>query len=387
MQRIIRVLLSFAIVFAAMARSQVAHSQSDQPGSAQVPVPAQDEKPIAYWVGQLGHDHYLRRETATKKLVEAGPAAIADLVQVIRNGDLEVVERATDVITEIALARAPDDDGGAWDQLNALAIRGAGRRASCALAGIDEVREHRAGQAREALAAAGVFVGIDEFAISAISQPRMIVQIDEKWRGDVQSLQWLRWLDGVENARVKGTAVTRDVLANVSEIPGLKSLAIVDAKVDDATLEPLKTMGRIHSLEFRYVPLSDDQGDLIASMPIRVSLNLMGTGISTQKVDSLRSALPGLQIDHRQGGFLGVTCMDSFDVCEINGVLPDSAAEEAGLIKGDVIVGIGDAEVGRFKDLQNAINQHTPGDEVEVKFRRGEKTESVKLRLRRFEET
>jgi S1-C subfamily serine protease len=133
--------------------------------------------------------------------------------------------------------------------------------------------------------------------------------------------------------------------------------------------------------------LSDDQGDLIASIPIRVSLTLMGTGISAEKVELMRDALPGLQIDHRQGGFLGVTCLDSYDVCKISGVLPDSAAEEAGLIEGDVIVRIGDTEIARFRDLQNAINQHLPGDEVEVKFQRGEKIETAKVRLRRFEET
>lgn len=346
----------------------------------------EQSKSIAYWVTQLGNDHYLRREMATKKLIESGPEAIYDLVQVIGDGDLEVVERAMEAITEIALARVPDNDGGAWDQLSLLATQGAGRRASSAKAAMDEIREHRAGQARQALAAAGVFVGIDEFAIRAISQPRMIVQIDEKWRGDPESLQWLRWLSGVENARVKGPAVTREVLQSITEVPGLQSLAIVDGEVDDATLQPLQNMKRIHALEFRYVPLTDEQGDLIASMPIRVSLNLMGTGISAQKVESMRSALPGLQVDHRQGGFLGVTCIDSFDVCAISGVLPDSAAEAAGLIKGDVIVRIGDAEVNRFRDLQNAINLHSPGDEVDVKFRRGDNIENVKLRLRRFEE-
>lgn len=364
-----------------------AWAQTDADDGAQLAKSGPESKTIAYWVEQLGHDLYLRREMASKKLNDAGPAAIDDLVKAIRTGDLEVVERAMGVITEIAISRPPSDDGGAWDQLNVLATQGAGRRGSSAEAAIDDVREHRAGVARTTLAAAGVFVGMDEFAISAISRPRMIVQIDENWRGDIESLQWLRWLNGVENVRVKGSAVRRDVLERVTEIPGLKSLAIVDAKVDDATLEPLNEMTRIHSLEFRYVPLTDDQGDQIASLPIRVSLNLMGTGVSPQKVESMRSALPGLQIDHRQGGFLGVTCLDSFEVCAINGVLPDSAAEEAGLIKGDVIVRVGDTEVKRFKDLQNVINQHPPGDEVEVKYRRGDKIESVKLHLRRFEES
>jgi hypothetical protein len=395
MQRIKHPLLGLAISFAAVLVGQTADCQSQGFDSqaqgfdsqAQGSATPQSEKTVGYWVEQLGHDRYLRRELASKKLVEAGPAAIAELVEVIRTADLEVIERAIKVITEIALDQPPHEDGGAWDQLNRLAIRGAGRRASSARAAVDEVRAIRAIQARQALAAEGVFVGMDEFAISAISQPRMIVQIDEKWRGDIQSLQWLRWLDGVEGARVKGRAVTRDVLQHICEIPGLKSLAIADCEIDDDTLEPLRTMQRIHSLEFRYVPLSDEHGDLISSMPIRVSLNLMGTGISAQKVASMRSALPGLQIDHKQGGFLGVKCMDSLDACEIDSVLPDSAAEEAGLIKGDVIVRIGDAEIHRFRDLQNEINEHRPGDQVDVSFRRGDKIESVKLRLRKFEET
>ena len=101
-------------------------------------------KTIAYWVEQLDHDLYLRREMASTKLADAGPAAIDGLVQVIRDGDLEVVERAMGVIREIALSRPPRDDGGAWDQLNTLAAQSAGRRASSAESAIEEVREHRA---------------------------------------------------------------------------------------------------------------------------------------------------------------------------------------------------------------------------------------------------
>ncbi len=376
------ILFTLAIIVVLALQWEPARGQDDAPHG-----PATNaEKSVGYWVKQLGNDHFLRREKATKELIKAGTGAIDELVAVIQTGDLEVIERATEVITEIALARPPSDDGGAWEQLSKLAEHGAGRRASRARAAIDEIREHRASQARHALASAGITVGMDEFAIRAISQPRMVVQIDEKWRGDIESLQWLAWLEGVENVRIKGPAVTREVIEQVVEIPDLQTLAIVDGQVDDATLAPLVNMSRIHAIEFRYVDLSDEQGDLIASIPIRVSLNLMGTGISAEKVEAMRDALPGLQIDYRQGGFLGVTCMDNFDVCEINGVLPESAAEEAGLIKGDVIVRIGDAEVKRFKDLQNAINQHLPGDEVEVKFRRGDKIESVRLRLRRFEE-
>ena len=52
---------------------------------------AAEKKTISYWVEQLGHDLYLRREMASKKLIEAGPPAIDHLVEAIGTGELEVV--------------------------------------------------------------------------------------------------------------------------------------------------------------------------------------------------------------------------------------------------------------------------------------------------------
>ncbi len=346
--------------------------------------PAPVQRTLDYWVTQLNHDQYLRREQASKKLAAAGPQAVPVLVKALQSGDLETVERATTVMRDIALSQPPDDDGGAWGSLTNLASTASGIRASSAQVAIDEVRKYRAEQARKALIAAGVFVGTDDFIVRSVSRPRQIVQIDEGWNEDLAVLQWLRWLEGIEYARVKATAVRHDVLGQLVKIPDLRTLAIVDAEVNSEILSPLQSMHRIHSLEFRYVRLTPELCDLIVKMPVRVSLNLMGTGVTAEKVEEMRRALPGLAIDHRQGGFLGVTCFDTQDECQINTVVDGGAAEAAGLIPGDVIVQIAGAEVNRFKDLQNAINQHLPGDEVEVKYRRGNKILSVKLRLRRL---
>ncbi|MDG2221862.1 MAG: PDZ domain-containing protein [Rubripirellula sp.] len=356
-------------------------------GNGTLSAQATEEKPISYWVSQLGSDQYLRRELANKKLREAGPAAVAPLIEATRSGELELVEQAMTVITSIALSTAPKSDGGAWDQLSQVAAEGGGRRASRAKSAVEEIRDHRSTEARRELAAAGIFVGVDEFAIGAISRPVTIVQIDEKWRGNAEALQWLAWLSGVENARIKGAAVQRDVLKAVAQIPDLVSLVIIDGTVENNTLIPLIEMERIEALEFRYVRLSDEQADLIASIPIRKSLSLMGTGLSEAKAAAMGTRLPGLEITHRQGGFLGVSCLDGPDQCEISSVVPGSAAEAAGLIRDDVIIGIEDAKVVRFKDLQKAVNQHIPGDEVEVRFRRGGEIQTVKLRLRRLEES
>lgn len=340
-----------------------------------------DSKPLSYWVEQLSNDQFHRRKLATQKLIDAGPDSVTLLVDAMKFGDLETVDRAVHALSAIALKQAPNEEDGALGELRTLSVHAAGSQASLAKAAVEEIHEVRATQAQEALGRAGVIIGVDQFLVRAISTPQMVVQIDENWSGDIESLKWLRWVRAIEFARVKGPAVRSDVLEQLVTMPDLNTIAVVEGQVDAKTLRPLQKMKHVSSMEFRYVPLTAELGDEIAKIPMRISLNLMGTGISKEKVEEMRQQLPGLTIDHRQGGFLGVSCINGFDVCRINEVIPGSAAETSGLQRGDEIVQIDKTEIGKFEDLQNAINQKVPGDEVEVKFRRGDALESVKLKL------
>ncbi len=72
-------------------------------------------------------------------------------------------------------------------------------------------------------------------------------------------------------------------------MPDLDTVALVDGVLDAATLEPLRSMKRLNSLEIRYILLQPDVVDVIAKLPIRESLNLMGTGVplhASQPCDS-----------------------------------------------------------------------------------------------------
>ena len=55
--------------------------------------------------------------------------------------------------------------------------------------------------------------------------------------------------------------------------------------------------------------------------------------VNKARYEAMREALPGLTIDHKQGGFLGVTCLDTLDACQISGIVAGGAAEAAGLIE------------------------------------------------------
>lgn len=52
----------------------------------------------------------------------------------------------------------------------------------------------------------------------------------------------------------------------------------------------------------------------------------------------------------------------------LSGVMPGGGAEKAGLLKGDVIVKIGDSAIDNIYDFQGVLSGHTPGDTLHVHY-------------------
>ena len=342
----------------------------------------------AYWITQLSHEHYLRREKASQKIKQLGPAVIPDLVTAMNQGDLEVLERSVAVISEFAISLEPADDGNAWITLKNMAENSVGRRALAAKAAMDEVAESRSERAEGLLVAAGLFIGDGDFSVAASQRLLPLVEVGDGWNGDVKVLRWLEWAGGIGHVRISGKAIQGGVLRNVARMPDLTAIAIVnsDAAVDDEVFSSLSDMERIESLDIRYVNLSEQQGEIISRLPLRTSLTLMGTNITSAAVEKIRSRLPGLEIQFRQGGFLGVSCYPEERECRVNMVYPNTAAADAGLMFRDIIIGAGENEISDFSTLQKTINKYQAGDEIEIRFLRGGKLLKAKVTLRRLEE-
>ena len=64
-----------------------------------------------------------------------------------------------------------------------------------------------------------------------------------------------------------------------------------------------------------------------------------------------------------------------------------SAADEAGLEKGDVITQIDDKEVTKMSELQEQIAQHKPGDKVKITYMRNKKSKTADITLRNSQGT
>ncbi|HET9055865.1 MAG TPA: PDZ domain-containing protein [Chitinophagaceae bacterium] len=80
-------------------------------------------------------------------------------------------------------------------------------------------------------------------------------------------------------------------------------------------------------------------------------------------------------------GMLGITMKDHDKGAEVTNVHDESAAEKAGLQKGDVITKVGDKKVTDSKSLSEAVKSYKAGEEVNVVFLREGKEKSVKAKL------
>ena len=96
-------------------------------------------------------------------------------------------------------------------------------------------------------------------------------------------------------------------------------------------------------------------------------------------------ANPGSSASSRtgSGAFLGVSSQPSTDGTGVvvRDVVAGSPAEAAGLRPGDVLTSLGGRDVAGPDDLQSAISAHKPGDEVEIKFQRGNDTRTERVTL------
>lgn len=105
----------------------------------------------------------------------------------------------------------------------------------------------------------------------------------------------------------------------------------------------------------------------------RAVLGVQGTDVSTW-IDSEKAKGNDPDLDVVEGVY-------------VNEVTSTSAAEEAGLKKGDVITEFDGKQVKKMSELQEAIAQHRPGDKVSITYKRAGKQQKVSVTLRNTQGT
>ena len=81
---------------------------------------------------------------------------------------------------------------------------------------------------------------------------------------------------------------------------------------------------------------------------------------------------------------LGVVTDENDKGAEINSITKESAAEKAGLKKGDIITNIGSKKIEGAEDVSEAIRSHKPGDKVAITILRDGKEQKLTAELSKW---
>lgn len=276
------------------------------------------EADLAAVVSQLGAPQFARREAASRDLVEAGLAALPALSTAVRSDDLEVASRGVEVLGRLLATADPALAAGAERTLEALTAEPDQPVARQAAAVLEFHRTAAAAAAREALEGLGAVIR----ERTAVDRAGLELEIDTRWRGTPADFRHLAALRGLEAVSVRGVAVDEGVLAVLG---GLREVARIE---------------------------------------------LFGAGVGREAAASLAAKLPDARIDVRKGGKLGVSSVAAGGPCEIRIVEPGSAADEAGLRSGDVVLSIDGVEITGFDDLTTRLADQGPGEVVRLTIAR-----------------
>lgn len=176
--------------------------------------------------------------------------------------------------------------------------------------------------------------------------------------------------NGKDNVKImKGDALFENINVNVNEVDGEKEVQIRITNKD----------GEEEVIEWK--------GDGEIPAEIREKMNIEILGMDDMEKD-------GIFFFHEGGknsGFLGVQ-MESekgsdevTDGVEIEEVIENSAAEEAGLEKGDILKKVNGKDIKKMGDVISALDDTKAGDKVEVVYKRNGKTKSTTATLKERE--
>jgi S1-C subfamily serine protease len=86
--------------------------------------------------------------------------------------------------------------------------------------------------------------------------------------------------------------------------------------------------------------------------------------------------------------WLGVVETPATDRAEVQSVVPDSPAAQAGLKPGDIIERLDNTPISDFSALQQAVRSRKSGSQVRLEVRRGDELYEMRVRLgRRLRDT
>jgi hypothetical protein len=355
------------LLLAVGSGTDLARCQDPDSGASQAATDAE----IQAWVRALDSDQFLEREIASQQLAKSGAAGIPALLEAIPKESKEVTTRAIHILQQIAQDSDPLPAATARAALEQVAEARGTPAASRARMALQRVAAYWAARAVDQLVKRGAELSRAETPVGLQLNASLTMQIGDRWKGQLEDLQLLRWLTDVDELVLEGPKVTDRWLPYVAAVTGVPSLTIKRAGITDAGIKQLASLTDVSTVTLMYLPITDQSIESLGQMKRVSVLRIYGGKITREGAERLKQQLVWTRVDHRQGGFLGVGCQTLPQGCVVFTVREETAAERAGIAEGDVIVSYAGKQVESFEQLTEMIGDNAAGETVTVELQRG----------------
>ena len=184
-----------------------------------------------------------------------------------------------------------------------------------------------------------------------------------------------------------GEEVDDEAMKLLGSLERLQTLTLKETKVTGAGLKHLQQLPFLGALSIHDSPISDRDIDELAALKSVVNYDLRGTkisGMGKQRLDrKLKMAGREASVRLHFGGFFGVAGTLDGEECYLTNVVPNSAADKAGLRVGDVIVKFDGQQIDDFPQLASAVALTPPEQPIPVEVKRDGMTRKLTVELRR----
>lgn len=267
---------------------------------------------------ELKHEDFAVRQTATTKLPQLGVAAIEPVTEVALQENLEAGLRAVTILEELYLS----EDVAAFDQA--------------------------------------------EISLKRLMTESKLPAVAQKAAQTLEDNQF--------------TVTQRRAIAEIRRLGGqIQTERDFPVLVNGEQLRPEQGWARAAAIS-RHWKGGDEGLRHFARLKSLQSIYLVsGHPLSEEAIEQLRNEMPDTVFQTRGPAMLGVGTRPDGLGCSISMVRPDSAAGEAGMRVGDVVVEIGGKPVRQPEDLISLIGEHVEGEDVQIVVLRGDPILRYKL--------
>ncbi len=208
--------------------------------------------------------------------------------------------------------------------------------------------------------------------------------------GNSDAVQVGEWVLAVGNPFNLTSTVTAGIVSakarNINILHDKENLAIESFIQTDAAVNPGNSGGALVDSDGNLVGINTaiaTPTGTYAGYAFAVPVNLVKKVVEDLKeYGVVQRALLGVSIAEVNAELAEEKGLDKIEGVYIAGVREESAAAEAGLQEGDIILKINGTTIKHSSQLQEVIARYRPGETVTVTYKRGDKTKDAKVTLK-----